>query len=126
MASIIPALLKRIELHEDNLLYVMDADQLVSKDTTDAGVFPRADSRRRSAGGRILRLVRDQSARLPLGQSSKKEILMSSLRGRMIGRSLGCELAACGRSCSSMTAIVLSNLDGGTSAVLWYDGQYCT
>lgn len=121
-----PSGYKRIELHEDNLLYVMDADQPVSKDTTDAVEFSPA----LIVDGEAL--VDEYSGwyainpRACLGQSSKKEILMLVIEGRMIGRSLGCELAACVKILQQHDCYQAMNLDGGTSAVLWYDGQYVT
>ncbi len=121
-----PSGYKRIELHEDNLLYVMDSDQPVSKDATDAVEFSPA----LIVDGEAL--VDEYSGwyainpRACLGQSSKKEILMLVIEGRMIGRSLGCELAACVKILQQHDCYQAMNLDGGTSAVLWYDGQYVT
>lgn len=117
---------KRIELHEDNLLYVMDADQPVSSGTTDAVEFSPA----LIVDGKAL--VDEYSGwyainpRACIGQSDKKEILMLVIEGRMIGRSLGCELAACVEILERHNCYQAMNLDGGTSAVLWYDGQYVT
>lgn len=117
---------KRIELHEDNLLYVTDADQPVSKGTTDAVEFSPA----LIVDGKAL--VDEYSGwyainpRACIGQSKKKEILMLVIEGRMVGRSLGCELAACVEILQRHDCYQAMNLDGGTSAVMWYDGQYVT
>lgn len=117
---------KRIELHEDNLLYIRDSDQPVSADTTDAVEFSPA----LIVDGEAL--VDEYSGwyainpRACIGQSSRKEVLMLVIEGRMIGRSLGCELAACVKILQQHDCYQAMNLDGGTSAVLWYDGQYVT
>ena len=51
---------------------------------------------------------------------------MLVIEGRMVGRSLGCELAACVEILQRHDCYQAMNLDGGTSAVMWYDGQYVT
>ena len=49
---------------------------------------------------------------------------MLVIEGRMIGRSLGCELAACVKILQQHDCYQAMNLDGGTSAMIWYKGKY--
>ena len=61
-----------------------------------------------------------------IGQSEKKEILMLVIEGRMPTRSYGTTIETCTDILMRHKADQALNLDGGTSAVLWYDGEYVT
>ena len=61
-----------------------------------------------------------------IGQSEKKEILMLVIEGRMPTRSYGTTIETCTDILMRHKAYQALNLDGGTSAVLWYDGEYVT
>lgn len=121
-----PSGYKRIELHEDNLLYVADSTDPVGAGTTDAVEFSPA----LIVDGKAL--VDEFSPftgicpRTCIGQSSKREVLLLIIEGRMIGRSLGCNLASCVEILQRHDCYQAINLDGGSSSVLWYDGQYVT
>ena len=121
-----PSGYKRIELHEDNLLYVADTTDPVGEGTTDAVEFSPA----LIVDGKAL--VDEFSPftgicpRTCIGQSAKKEVLFLIIEGRMIGRSLGCNLASCVEILQQHDCYQAINLDGGSSSVLWYDGQYVT
>lgn len=121
-----PSGYKRIELHEDNLLYVADSTDPVGAGTTDAVEFSPA----LIVDGKAL--VDEFSPftgicpRTCIGQSTKREVLLLIIEGRMIGRSLGCNLASCVEILQQHDCYQAINLDGGSSSVLWYDGQYVT
>lgn len=117
---------KRLELHEDNLMYIKDASAAVDPTTTDAVEFQPA----LIIDGTI---VVDQNCgwtglqpRACIGQSDKYEILMLVIEGRMPTRSVGTHVIACAEILKSHGCMQAMNLDGGTSAILWYDGEYVT
>lgn len=117
---------KRLELHEDNLMYIKDASDPVSTDTTDAVEFQPA----LIIDGTT---VVDQNCgwtgiqpRACIGQSSKYEILMLVIEGRMATRSLGTHVMECAEILQRHNCMQAMNLDGGTSAIMWYDGEYVT
>ena len=58
-----------------------------------------------------------------IGQSEKGEILMLAIEGRLAS-SLGTGVAECAKILKSHNCMQAMNLDGGTSAILWYDGEY--
>lgn len=117
---------KRIELRKDNLLYITDVTEPVSSDVTDAVEFSPA----LIVDGKIL--VDGFSAwnainpRACIGQSERKEILMLVIEGRMVGRSVGTDVETCTNILKRHEGYQAMNLDGGTSAVLWFDGEYVT
>lgn len=117
---------KRIELHEDNLFYIKDASDPVSEDTTDAVEFQPAliidgtivvDS---NCGWTALQ------PRTCIGQSDKYEILMLVIEGRMPLRSTGTHVIECAEILKRHGCMQAMNLDGGTSAMMWFDGEYIT
>ena len=117
---------KRLELHEDNLMYIKDASAEVDPSTTDAVEFQPA----LIIDGTI---VVDSNCgwtglqpRACIGQSDKYEILMLVIEGRMPVRSVGTHVIACAEILKSHGCMQAMNLDGGTSAIMWYDGEYIT
>ncbi len=117
---------KRLELHEDNLMYIKDAGDPVSENTTDAVEFQPA----LIIDGEI---VVDWNCgwtglhpRACIGQSNKYEILMLVIEGRMPTRSIGTQVLECADILKRHGCMQAMNLDGGTSAILWYDGEYVT
>ena len=117
---------KRLELHEDNLMYIKDASAAVSPDTTDAVEFQPA----LIIDGKI---VVDWNCgwtglhpRACIGQSNKYEILMLVIEGRMPTRSIGTQVLECADILKRHGCMQAMNLDGGTSAIMWYDGEYVT
>lgn len=117
---------KRIELHDDDRLYITDAYNEVGKGTTDAVEFSPA----LIIDGKAL--VDDLSGftsiqpRAVLGQTRHGEVLMLVIEGRLPGRSLGVGLPECTNIMQRYDAYQAMNLDGGTSAVIWYNGEYIT
>lgn len=114
---------KRIELREDNYFYIVDTSASVHEDTTDAVEFTPAVI----VDGKVL----DTSGwsglhpRTIIGQSDKGEILMLVVEGRLV-QSLGISVADCAPILLDHGCMQALNLDGGTSAILWYDGEYVT
>lgn len=117
---------KRIELHEDDLFYIKDASDPVDEETTDAVEFQPAliidgtivvDS---NCGWTALQ------PRTCIGQSDKYEILMLVIEGRMPLRSTGTHVIECAEILKRHGCMQAMNLDGGTSAMMWFDGEYIT
>ena len=114
---------KRLELHKDNRFYITDAYDDVSEDTTDAVEFWPA----MILDGEIV--VNDDWAginpRCAVGQTKNEDFLMLVIEGRLID-SLGTDVAECSRIMARYGAYQAMNMDGGTSAIMWYDGEYIT
>lgn len=116
---------KRIELREDNYLYITDAQSPVHEDTTDAVEFMPA----LILDGEVLinddtRYWGDNNPRTIIGQSDLGEILMLAVEGRQPGRSIGTGVIECGKILERHNCMQAMNLDGGASSILWYDGEY--
>ena len=114
---------KRMELREDDRLYIVDASAPVDPATTDAVEFTPAvivDGERLSAWG-----WDSLNPRAVIGQSRRGEILMLVIEGRLID-SLGVSVDECGAILERHECMQAMNLDGGTSAILWYDGESVT
>jgi exopolysaccharide biosynthesis protein len=115
---------KRLELHEDNLIYIRDAGEDVAWDCTDAVEFSPA----MIIDGNIV--VDDRSGfsdlqpRACIGQSQYGEILMLLVEGRLHTVSLGISVPDCAVILSDHKCAQAMNLDGGTSAMVWYKGDY--
>lgn len=112
---------KRIELRQDHRLYVTDAPGEVSAQATDAMEFKPA----LIVDGNI---VVDETCgwtavnpRACLGQSARLEILMLAIEGRQTA-SLGTDVIVCAEILAQHDCMQAMNMDGGTSAMLWYDG----
>lgn len=117
---------KRLELHKDNLMYIKDASDPVDDATTDAVEFQPA----LIIDGKI---VVDSNCgwtglhpRACIGQSDKYEVLMLVIEGRMPTRSVGTHVIECAEILKRHGCMQAMNLDGGTSAIMWYDGEYVT
>lgn len=115
---------KRLEIREDDRFYIMDADgTTVDPSTRDAVEFTPA----LIVDGEILV---DENAdwnglnpRACIGQNDRGEILMLAIEGRQT-HSLGTGVAECAKILARYNCMQAMNLDGGTSAILWYDGEY--
>ena len=114
---------KRIELKENNWLYINDAPNDCGDDVTDAVEFEPA----LIVNGKRLD-INDYTATNPracIGQSKKGEILMIVVEGRFVD-SPGCSVAVCADKLMEHDCLTAMNLDGGTSAIMWYDGECVT
>ncbi|MDD3165736.1 MAG: phosphodiester glycosidase family protein [Oscillospiraceae bacterium] len=116
---------KRLELREDNLMYIVDAQSPVSAAATDAVEFSPAmivDGKTvigANSGWDAL------NPRVCIGQSDKYEILMLMTEGRL-ATSLGSTVMDCADILEKHNCMQALNMDGGTSAVMYYDGAYIT
>ena len=117
---------KRLEIHEDNLFYIKDATASVGAGTTDAVEFGPA----LIIDGEILVDANcgytGIHPRACIGQSDKYEVLMLVIEGRMPLRSMGTDVIVCAEILKQHGCMQAMNLDGGTSANMWYDGEYVT
>ena len=117
---------KRIELTQDNKMYIIDSFEDVASDVTDAVEFSPAliiDGELSVGGFYNWSGINPRAA---IGQSEKGEILMLVIEGRMPGRSIGTDVEECAEILMRHKGYTAMNLDGGTSAVMWYNGEYVT
>ena len=112
---------KRLELHDDNLMYIYDTSAPVSENCTDAVEWHPAmvvDGKDVVGAG-----WDGLQPRACIGQSDKYEILMLVIEGRQPLRSVGITLYECVDILLQHGCMQAINLDGGTSAMMWYDGE---
>lgn len=116
---------KRIELRKDNRLYITDAYTYFDDDATDAVEFMPA----LIVDGEIAleedTIFTEMNPRACLGQSKREEILMLVIEGRLV-TSMGTDAMECTNIMARHDCAQAMNLDGGTSAIMWYDGEYVT
>lgn len=114
---------KRIELHKDDRFYIVDVDAPVSSDCTDAAEFTPAmiiDSKvlvDENCGWNAI------NPRACIGQTDIGEIMMLTIEGRQL-QSLGTGVVECAAIMARYHCAQAMNLDGGTSAIMWYQGEY--
>lgn len=116
---------KRIELHENNKFYITDAQDATNAGTTDAVEFTPA----LIVDGTTLVDETDFwngiNPRACIGQSKDGEILMLVIEGRSVLNGIvGTGVVECARILALHNAEQAINLDGGSSAIMWYDGEY--
>ncbi len=116
---------KRLELRQDDLFYICDSSDPVAADCTDAVEFHPA-------------LIVDGETvvdstwsglqpRVCIGQTDRGEILMLVIEGRIPSQGLlGADLPACAALLQRHSCMQAMNLDGGNSAILWYNGEPVT
>ncbi len=117
---------KRIELAEDNYFYIANSSSAVADDVTDAVEFAPAMI---VDGELVIGSFNDYNGINPracIGQSARGEIMMLVIEGRQVGRSIGTDVETCAKILMRHEGYTAMNLDGGTSAVMWYDGEYVT
>ena len=69
----------------------------------------------------------EQNPRACLGQSSRREMLLLVIEGHNLTEGIyGAALSECAQILTRHGAQQAVNLAGGTSAILWYDGQCVT
>ncbi len=116
---------KRIELHEDNRLYVLDSYMGYSDDCTDASEFWPAlvvDGKNALSKNHFFT---EMNPRACLGQTRDEEILFLVIEGRFID-CVGTDADECVDILLRYDCYQGMNMDGGTSAIMWYDGEYVT
>ena len=112
---------KRIELRENNRFYITDAPEPVDDRTTDAVEFTPSllvNGEKMPVGDWT-----SLNPRACIGQSEYGEILMLGIEGRNPGVSMGCSVEVCADIFKLHKGQTAINLDGGTSAIVWYDGE---
>ena len=117
---------KRIELASDNRFYICNSNTETTPDTTDAVEFSPAliiDGELMVGGFYDWNGINPRAA---IGQSEYGEILMLIIEGRMVGRSIGTDTETCAKILMKHKGYTAMNLDGGTSAVMYYRGEYVT
>lgn len=114
----------RMEFHEDNLMYIKNTDDPVSEDCTDALEFEPP----MIIDGEVL--VTDWwteiNPRACIGQTDRYEILMMMIEGRGASGSLGTDVNVCAQIFAKHGCQQAINVDGGTSGMMWYNGEYIT
>ena len=114
---------KRIELHGDDRFYITDIGNPIGNDCTDAVEFTPA----LIIDGKVL--VDENcgwnaiNPRACIGQTDLGEIMMLGIEGRQV-QSLGTGVVECAAILSRYHCAQAMNLDGGTSAIMWYQGEY--
>lgn len=117
---------KRIELAADNHFYICNSNTETTPDTTDAVEFSPAliiDGELMVGGFYDWNGINPRAA---IGQSEYGEILMLIIEGRQVGRSIGTDTETCAKILMKHKGYTAMNLDGGTSAVMYYRGEYVT
>ena len=116
---------KRLELRENNYMYITDAQSPVHEDTTDAVEFqPALIVDGEKIDDWMVNYYSDVNPRTVIGQSDLGEVLMLAIEGRMPARSMGCAVKECAEIMSRHNCMQALNLDGGSSTIMWYDGEY--
>jgi exopolysaccharide biosynthesis protein len=110
----------RFELREDNRALVTHADGPCTDATTDAMEFEPAlliDGEYQDPG-----IWTGENPRTCIGQTWRKEILMLGVEGRF-SDSPGCSVLECAKLMKAYGGENAINVDGGTTAIVWYRGQ---
>ena len=117
---------KRIELHLDNRLYITDAHRGFMDGCTDASEFTPA----LIIDGNIVVTAADGydaiNPRCALGQTKDEAIMFLAIEGRRVGTSLGTTASELAQILARYDCYQAMNVDGGTSGILWYEGEYIT
>ena len=114
---------KRLELHKDNRIYIRDSDSSVSPATTAAVEFSPAMIIDGETVVNARSGISDLQPRACLGQSKYGEIIALLVEGRLT-TSVGISVPDCAAIMAKHDCMQAMNLDGGTSAMIWYKGKY--
>lgn len=117
---------KRVELHTDNRLYITDSHKSFSDDCTDASEWTPA----LIVDGEIVVSAADNytemNPRACLGQTRDEAMMFLVIEGRRVGISLGTDTMVCADILARYDCYQAMNVDGGTSGILYYEGEYIT
>ena len=116
---------QRLELHADNRFRIVSAADPVSPDCTDA-VECRPVL---IVDGEMQKdpYFTSQMPRACIGQTQTGEVLMLVIEGRMLDEGIyGTDVNTCAEILQRYGCTQALNVDGGTSAMLWFDGEYVT
>lgn len=113
----------RMEIRNDDLMYITSINDPVSEDCRDALEFEPAII----VDGESL--VTDWwielNPRTAVGQSDKYEYLMLAIEGRNPAAGIiGTDINECAKILKQHNCMQAINLDGGASTMMWYDGEY--
>ena len=115
---------KRLELRNDNRMYIVDSASAVDSDTRDACEFrPALIVDGENVAGNST--WNSPNPRAVLGQSAKLETMMVVVEGRLLD-SPGCGVEDIADKLEEYGCVQALNLDGGTSAIMYYKGEYVT
>lgn len=115
---------KRLELRDDNRMYIVDSYADVGSGTRDACEFRPAlivDGENLSRNSTWT----SPNPRAVLGQSDRLETMMVIVEGRLLD-SPGCSVVDIADKMEEYGCVQALNLDGGTSAIMYYKGEYIT
>ena len=115
---------KRLEMRQDDRMYVVDSADLVGEGTRDACEFGPAvivDGKNVAESSSW----NSPQPRAVIGQSDRLETMMVVIEGRLTD-SMGCGIAPIAEKLLEYGCVQAMNLDGGTSAILYYKGAYIT
>ena len=115
---------KRLELRQDDRMYVVDSADPVGEGTRDTCEFGPAVI----VDGKNVAESSSWNAPQPravIGQSDRLETMMVVIEGRLTD-SMGCGIAPIAEKLLEYGCVQAMNLDGGTSAILYYKGAYIT
>ncbi len=113
----------RMEMHENDLMYIRSINDPVSEECTDALEFEPA----MIVDGEVLvsNWWVELNPRTAIGQSDKYEYLLLAIEGRNPAAGiLGTDVNVCAQILKRHNCMQAINLDGGTSTIMWYDGEY--
>lgn len=116
---------KRVEFRNDNKMYIMDSGSDVSSEVRDAVEFTPA----LIIDGNVV--VDDNcgwtspNPRTAIGQTAYLETVLAVIEGRFTD-SPGCSVVSLAEKMAQYGCVQAMNMDGGTSAIMYYDGQYVT
>lgn len=114
---------KRVELHRDNRLYIMDAHVDYSPNCTDATEWtPALIVDGVDVAGRD-DLYTALNPRTCIGQTRDETIMFLGIEGRRLD-SLGCNAQECAKILARYGGYQAMNVDGGSSSMIWYQGEY--
>ena len=114
---------KRLELREDNRMYIVDSASELGEGTRDACEFRPG----LIIDGEVFYndFWNSPNPRAVLGQTERLETMMVVVEGRLAD-SLGCGTQDVADLMKQYGCVQALNLDGGTSAIMYYDGEYIT
>lgn len=116
---------KRLELHTDNRLYITDAHTGFGENCTDAMEWTPA----LIVDGEIVVTAADgytaMNPRCCVGQTKDEAIVLLTIEGRFVD-SIGTDAGECAQIMARYDCYQAMNVDGGSSAIMWYEGEYIT
>ncbi len=114
---------KRVELHRDNRLYIMDAHEQFGENCTDATEWTPAlivDGVDVSGQDNLYTALNPRTC---IGQTKDETIMFLGIEGRKVD-SIGCNAQECAKILARYNGYQAMNVDGGTSSMIWYEGEY--